>query len=85
MEHFPADTECEVLVEVGGDMVWCFGVIAEWRHNLEDGTWTAWVRYSAPDGNRIDIFPSHRLRQPQIDWSHGRTTKSCGSPEQEHP
>lgn len=64
MEHFPADTECEVLVEVGGDMVWCFGVIAEWRHDLEDGTWTAWVRYCAPDGNRIDIFPSHRLRQP---------------------
>ena len=80
MEHFPADTECEVLVEVGGDMVWCFGVIAEWRHNLEDGTWTAWVRYSAPDGNRIDIFPSHRLRQPQIDRSHGRTTKELREP-----
>jgi hypothetical protein len=79
MDHFPADTECEALVHVDADMVWCFGVIAEWRHNPKDGTWTAWVRYAAPDGNRIDTFPAHRLRHPQIDWSHGRTVKSCGS------
>lgn len=73
MEHFPVDTDCEVLVDVDGDQVWCFGVIAEWRHH-DDDTWTAWVHYSAPDGTRIDTFPRDRLRPPEVDWSRGRST-----------
>lgn len=72
MEHFPADTDCEVLVDVGEGQTWCFGVISEWRRS-DDGIWTAWVRYAAPDGNRVDVFPSDRLREPESDWSGGRT------------
>ena len=66
------DAECEVLVDVaGGGQEWRFGMIAEWRH-AADGTWTAFVRYSAPDGNRLDTFPASLLRSPEIDWSRGR-------------
>lgn len=69
--HRRVDTDCEVLVYVDSEEVWCFGTIAEWRHH-EDDTWTAWVRWAAPDGNRVDVIPASRLRQVQVDWSRGR-------------
>lgn len=64
----PSDAECEVLLQDGA---WYFGVVAEWRRNDQD-TWSAYVRYSAPDGNRIDTFPADRVRRSQVDYSLGR-------------
>jgi hypothetical protein len=71
VDHRHVDTECEVLVYVDDEEVWFFGVIAEWRRH-EDGSWTAWVRWAAPSGNRIDIIRPDRLRPVQTDWSRGR-------------
>lgn len=61
------DTECEVLI----DGAWYFGVIAEWRRD-DEGAWSAYVRHSSPDGNRIGTFPADQVRPVETDYARGR-------------
>lgn len=50
----------EAEVEVDG--TWYYGEVRMWSVD-DDGTWHAQVKWSAPDGNRIDTFPQDRVRQ----------------------
>lgn len=64
LEVRPTDVACEV--EHDG---WHPGTIAQWMRHA-DGWW-AWVRWSAPDGRRIDTFPADRVRPVETADGHG--------------
>ncbi|WP_181312449.1 hypothetical protein [Nocardioides campestrisoli] len=65
-----ADKDVEVL----WDDVWCWGVLKSWRLH-EDGSWSAAVKFSAPDGTRYETFPADQVR-PVEDESDGRADES---------
>jgi len=57
VRQVPRDDDVEVLWEDA----WCWGRLRAWRLH-EDGSWTAAVMFSAPDGTRLAAFGAGEVR-----------------------
>lgn len=65
---YPAKDRPEVTVEVDGN--WYDGDLYAWNERA-DGWW-AMVRWTGPDGNRLDHFPAVRVhRVDYCPWFRG--------------
>ena len=59
--------KCDEDVEVLWEGEWRWGVLRAWRLHA-DGSWTAAVMFSAPDGTRLAAFGAGEVR-PAVDVS----------------